>query len=314
MSKTINCPICGLNNSKFLFKIDRFNNTYSIVNCKDCGLLYVNPQPTEQELVKHYSKNYNYSYMQQNKESGKDRDDSKEISNIKKGILLDVGCGSGLFLLAARKHGFIVRGVDLSTKMTKYGKNRFGLDLSNRDFLELSKNKQFDVITMRHLLEHVTNPINFIRKSRELLKKDGLLFLEVPNIDSFPARICGKAWQWMTPPAHLFFFSPKTIKKLLEKESFRVIKSGTRKGDAAPLIFAILVSLISRLPLWEILKMRALKNSQRSTEKEDKRGTIQNLERKIIKTCSLLDIIFFPVTYVLNNFSGPEMVVYARKK
>lgn len=316
MSKTIKCPICNLSNTKLLFNIKRFNNTYSIEECEICGLRYVNPQPVEKELIKYYTKKYDYSYMIQEIDSKKDKKDIKDIIKNRQGIgkLLDVGCGSGLFLLAAKKNGFKVYGVDLSKEMVKYGRNKFNLNLSNRDFLKLCTDKKFDIITMRHFLEHTTNPNKYLEKANKLLKKNGLLFIELPNINSFPAKICGESWQWMTPPAHLFFFSPKTIKKLLEKEGFKVIKSETRKGDAVPLTLTILVSLISKLHLWEILKMRAFKNSQMSAEKKDKRGTIKNMERKIIKICNLLDIIFFPITYVLNKFSGPEMVVYARKK
>lgn len=307
--RCVNCPICNLNNSQFLFNVDRFGKTYLVVKCRNCDLIYVNPQPTPKELNEYYSQNYDYRYMWRQEESLKDRSDVLMITKFKpqKGTFLDVGCGSGLFLLAARRMGFAVKGVDLSKKAIAYGRTKFHLNLTRRSFLKLNKRKKFDVITMKHFLEHVTDPLIYIIKSKKLLRNDGLLFLEVPNIDSFPAKICGRAWQWMTPPAHLFFFSPKTIKMLLNEGGFKVIRKETRRGDASSLLISIFIALIFRLGLWDSLK-------RKTKMKFKKSDNLKNKVSKITSLFSRLNFILFPLECVLNKISqGPEMVICAKK-
>jgi len=305
MSELISCPICEKESSSFLFSTRRFNNNYLIAKCRKCSLVYVNPQPTLSELNSHYSKNYNYSYMQKSAPSKNDKKDAEILEKMKKSncsSLLDVGCGSGLFVLSAKKHGFKAKGIDLSQKMISYGKNKFNLDLSIKDFLKM--NEKFDNITMRHFLEHTKNPSQCIKKAKSLLKKDGLLFIKVPNIESFAFSISGKRWNWLSPPAHLFFFSPKTITKLLEKQGFTIRKIETRRGDSESLLFHLGISIADKLGLWNYLKEKK--------DREQKDSQPDNAESSITPIINNLGIILSPIEYLLNKSRrGSELVVYA---
>ena len=297
----IKCPLCNSNKEEFLFNVGKWGKNYRAVKCNSCGFVFINPQPSKEEIEEHYNKNYDYSYMFKRKLSKNDLKDVKSIKKIKKGRLLDVGCGTGLFILAAKKNGLNVFGIDLSEKVVEYGKNKFNLDLKNKDFLK--QKGKFDLITMRYLLEHTTDPRKYIKKTSKLLDGGGLLFLKLPNINSFSSKLCKEYWEWMSPPAHLMFFSPKKISKLLFEEGFKILKIETRRGDAGSLFLNFLVTFSKKMNFARKLRKRS------NNIKKNK-----NLS-SLVKIANFLNFFLFPLEYILNKRGkGPEMVVYAIKK
>ncbi|HCN37520.1 MAG TPA: hypothetical protein DIS94_07415, partial [Bacteroidetes bacterium] len=110
------------------------------------------------------------------------------------GSLLDVGCGSGLFLKSV-SDVFNVSGIDVSKKSINFAREEFGLDVSNKSLDDLiSDGKKFDIITLWHVLEHFNNPVEDLKKIRNLLNENGVLIIEVPNWDSIKFQMSGKKW------------------------------------------------------------------------------------------------------------------------
>ncbi len=150
----------------------------------------------------------------------------KEIQLFKKdlGKLLDVGASYGIFLREAKKQGGQVMGNELNKKAAAY-LIKSGFDVVTGDYINLKLNKSsFDVICMWDVLEHFKNPQLALLKTKNILNKDGLLALSMPNIESISSRIAGKRWGWLTPPDHLYHFSPRTLTLFLKKNGFKVIK------------------------------------------------------------------------------------------
>ena len=100
---------------------------------------------------------------------------------------------------------------------------------------------------MWHVLEHVRNPKDQLTRLAALLKPGGILGLRVPNIDSFGARVAGQWWPWMCPPAHLWFFSPTTLPRLLQACGFEVNEVTTLRGDGNNLYQYALMAAGNRL-------------------------------------------------------------------
>jgi SAM-dependent methyltransferase len=139
--------------------------------------------------------------------------------------LLDVGCGVGRFLLAARTVGWTTRGIDVSRAAVEIGRNGAGLDLSCESFEDLAKTgARFDAVTAFEVLEHVEAPVEFVQSALGLLHVGGYLFCTVPNRESRAVRNT-KRPDWL-PPVHLQFFTQNALQTALERAGGRDVRTG----------------------------------------------------------------------------------------
>ncbi len=212
-------------------------NGLRLVQCEDCGLVYVNPRPDPHELYALYGETYF-----RNEQSGvvgytnylKDEANIrktfagrlKRISRfIKPGKLLDVGCAAGFFLDEARKIGWQVQGLDVSSFAVRYAAEHFGVDVQPGSLTDLNyPANSYDLISMWDVIEHVPDPKAYIRRAAKLLKQDGLLVMATPDVGSIPARVTGKRWVgYKLSEEHVYYFSARTLGKMLAEEGFDVI-------------------------------------------------------------------------------------------
>ncbi len=217
------CLLCGSSSARTLFIArDRLlgrPGEFPVVRCTSCGLVFLRPRPSPSALGSFYPDTY-YPLDQQ---------PSREAFAVAEGLLaritewrrgqrletpsiLDIGCGTGLFLHLAHEAGLRVRGIELSESAVAYARANYGLDvhhgtLENADLPEES----FDIITMWHVLEHLPSPVEALRRVARLLRPGGLLLLGVPNIGSIEARIFGRRWFSLDAPRHLSHFTPRTL-------------------------------------------------------------------------------------------------------
>lgn len=146
----------------------------------------------------------------------------RQLRGMPTGRLLDVGCGKGRFLAAARQAGWSVIGVEFAQHLAAEARDRYGLDVRAGDFLETPLDGPFDVVTMWHVLEHLTRPADAVARSWELLRPGGRLVLSVPNIESLQAVLSGPSWFHLDLSRHLFHFTPRSLRRLVERHGFRV--------------------------------------------------------------------------------------------
>jgi SAM-dependent methyltransferase len=154
------------------------------------------------------------------------------LSNIKRfqegGKLLDIGCNIGLFLSVAREEGFSVVGVELNRACAEYARNTFKIEVYS-DVVEKAgfPNHRFDVVTLFDVLEHVPDMETFLVEVRRILKPGGLLVVQSPNLHSLMASLTKGDWVWLSPPDHIFHFTPSSLSRLLESNGFAVRKLRT---------------------------------------------------------------------------------------
>lgn len=146
--------------------------------------------------------------------------------------LLDVGCGTGDFLVACKNNGWIINGVEpnLNARKVISFKLQDGEKIYHNLF-ELS-NEQFDVITLWHVLEHVPNLQDYISELKKLLKPNGVLIVAVPNYKSYDANYYNEFWAAFDVPRHLWHFSKKSIELLFYKQGMIVSKILPMKFDS----------------------------------------------------------------------------------
>jgi len=251
------CTVCG---STAIAVVDRECN---IARCCACGYVFDNPRPTLDELIRFYSRPFQYSSWLTELEA-RNRIWKRRVKKLwrtrKKGSLLDVGTGIGQFLSVARPSYNEVYGTEVSSKAVKLAKELFDLDLFQGTIEDLMLGRTFDNITLFHVLEHVPNPRKTLETCSTLLTHEGVLVIAVPNevasARNFAHRILAAAGINKRPLAgkfglprislgsaseevHLSHFTPRVLRKLLYNLGFSIIEE-----DLDPVY---LVTGISRL-------------------------------------------------------------------
>jgi len=144
------------------------------------------------------------------------------IPYIPDGKILDIGCGSGKFLLRAKKGGWDAYGLEISEKAVDTAL-RVGLKVKRTDgtfdCIDFP-DSHFDCIVMNHTLEHCHYPTKALKECYRLLKKDGLLIIVAPNLDCYDSKVFGSCWGNLEVPRHLFHFDKNTLTALIRKSGF----------------------------------------------------------------------------------------------
>ena len=224
---TNSCMVCGNRKIHYDFSIDKFR----IEDCIDCGLMRLNPQPSDQELNHLYNKNYllKFDDNQAHTSALKSNTASHYLDLIEsytkaplKGRLLEIRCGQGDFLIKAAARGLNVTGIEYLSHAAKVAATKLGSRghvVCGEITQLLTSNQRFDYIVFADVLEHVRDPREFLRHVHSLLEKDGLAIAIVPSLDSFSARLMKNRWIEFKPE-HLWYFSTKTLKRLFYSEGF----------------------------------------------------------------------------------------------
>ncbi|MFH1770940.1 MAG: class I SAM-dependent methyltransferase [archaeon] len=231
----VKCAICKSENFKTLSKKDRHGLYSSFVICKNCGLIQINPRMDQ----KSYNNFYNDEYRKVYSETGKPADRffrnqrftgkliydlirSKSNKNIKNLFVVEVGTGAGGILQYFKEKGNLVYGVDLGTQYISFGKKK-GLNLETGTIKNVLKlNKKADIIIYSHVFEHILNPMDELKVIRKCLKKNGLLYIEVPGVKNL-LNSYGQDFLKYLQNAHTYNFSLTTLNNCLQQEGFEML-------------------------------------------------------------------------------------------
>ncbi len=238
----INCILCNRDDTEKIltgkdFRYGTSDGMFTIVRCKKCKLAYINPRPTKDEIIRHYP--HNYKTRERLKKPALIENRLKQYKTKRNALfsknpwhtdlpigstVLDIGCGSGDLLLRLKELSCNAYGIDVDEITSKYLRETMNLNVINCDIDNGTRFQAdlFDVVVMRHSLEHTHNPVNVIHEVGRIMKSGGLLVIGVPNIDSFVSKITREKWRDLDIPRHLFHFNPLTISALLYKNGFSI--------------------------------------------------------------------------------------------
>lgn len=245
--ETVDCPLCGsprfrklgIRGNREHFGADPDAEPHvvtDVARCRECDFIYTNPMIRGLEHLEadHYADPARY-------EAASEGDPARMFAarldlvarHKEPGRLLDVGCGKGEFLAEARKRGWAVSGVEPSEGLCAYARSAYSLDVRHGtlDQVRPAEPGSLDAVTLNHVLEHVDRPQALLSAIRPLLKPDGILFVEVPNCDSYLLRAAdlyfrlkGLAWSSrlspLHPPFHRFGYTEASLRFALEKAGF----------------------------------------------------------------------------------------------
>ncbi len=245
------CPVCKSQKMQNKYKdVEgfRIKKTFNIEECLNCGVYITSPTLSKSEYSNYHNKhqvafngtgdeesiaNYLQNKKQQWVNFGYEKRLDRIVSvkpNAKK--IMDIGCGAGFYLDFLKNRGFTVEGIELAPWGYNIAKEKLGLKVQNNliENLKPPKNK-FEVITLYDVIEHTTEPNAFLQELKKWLKKDGVLIINVPNIDSNISKHADKYWNKLSPPDHTLHFNEKSISYLLNKNGFYPFSISTNSGN-----------------------------------------------------------------------------------
>lgn len=241
------CPSCGCSSARIIANRDgKTNEALITVSCSDCGLGRIDPLPTDQELAEWYTKQYRQAYksavqpaLRHVLRAGRNAQqrwqwlcqnsvglDAAQHTQPKRS--LDIGSSSGEFVYLLHTLGFKAKGIEPHEGYATYARNRLNIDVNNgtlQHCLSSEVPHSLDLISMFHVLEHLSEPIAALRNIGEKLKPEGFLYIEVPNA----LRLCSPHYMFFR--AHTLYFTGQTLRNLLEKSGFKIVSHNSDNSD-----------------------------------------------------------------------------------
>ncbi len=223
---SIECPVCTGHGHRTAAVV----GDYRIASCEDCGFVFVNPRPSEDELLALYADGSRNPYFQQTYEPLElelptlRRVIAAVRRHVPTGRLLEIGCGRGDLLRVASEAGYEADGCDLVTSESV----SLGVTVRATAFRGAGyPSALFDVVITRNTIEHLFDPAAELAEIRRVLRPGGRLYIKVPNVDFEHGIRClavfGKL-RAFHPPWHLNHFSARTLERFLWRGGFRVVE------------------------------------------------------------------------------------------
>jgi 2-polyprenyl-3-methyl-5-hydroxy-6-metoxy-1,4-benzoquinol methylase len=235
--EAVRCPLCGGDAPRPALRMEelslrsRSRICWSAVRCLVCGLVYVSPRERAGPVSDYEGEAYGFarSHLADLCVDGRPHPARvlDELEGVPPGRLLDVGCATGEFLLAARERGWEAVGVEVSPYAAAAARRR-GLQVHSGTLADVpSPATTFDVVTLLDVVEHLEDPLGALRAIHRLLRPGGLVVVETPNWRSIYRVLLRGRWAAFQPRFHLMFFEERTLRRALETSGFRTLRAGT---------------------------------------------------------------------------------------
>lgn len=233
------CILCGENRAITVNKIVRDSSDHEVVKCSSCGHTQLYPMPTVFEDENYY--NEDLQNKSTHSETNIDINDIKQKSDWdtkrrfeqvlgyvdKNTRVLEIGSGYGFFVESMEQNGYKIEGLEVSKCRRQYCETICKSELYSLNLIKEDVPKdmlgQFEVIVMFQVLEHITDPVPFMKKVKSMLVPGGKLIIEVPNADDHLLSFCGTYSNFFWQRAHVSYFYADTLKKLFELSGLKEI-------------------------------------------------------------------------------------------
>lgn len=234
------CPVCNSKQIENYFSAKDYtvsNEIFTITKCNDCTHLFTQNVASQNDIGKYYqSENYIshsdtqdgvinklYHAVRKRTLAGKKNLVQKETGK-QEGKILDIGCGTGAFLNTMKEANWNATGLEPDDTARKKVLELYKIEAKpSHEIFDLPTNN-YDAITMWHVLEHVHQLQEYIAHLKNMLTANGKIFIAVPNYTSYDAQHYGAHWAAYDVPRHLYHFSPKSMKALVEQHGLRIAK------------------------------------------------------------------------------------------
>ena len=234
------CPVCNAATISNVLQVKDHTvsgESFIIAECSSCSFRFTQDVPDADSISPYYKSedyishtntatglvNQLYHFVR-NRTIVQKRKLIKKITEKKTGKLLDIGSGTGVFLSEMKKNGWEATGLEPDADARNVAKKVYNVELVNTDHLFQLPAGHYDAITMWHVLEHVHDLSKYVHQIRSVLHPKGKLFIAVPNYTSLDASVYKEHWAAYDVPRHLYHFSPRSMKLLMEGHGLKVLQ------------------------------------------------------------------------------------------
>lgn len=237
MTEVRGCLVCGETEFTDLFTAKDHlvsGESYVIRRCNACSFTFTGDPPAELEIGRYYLSDDYISHSDKRQTFterlyhlarsymlGQKHRLVAAVTNKESGRLLDIGSGTGYFASFMHKKGWKVTGIELNEQARNYSVTRFGINTIAPEEVKDIPDRSVDCITFWHVLEHLYDPLMWMREVKRILKDDGKCIIALPNLASSDARWYGDRWAALDVPRHLWHFSPATLTRFAGDHSFK---------------------------------------------------------------------------------------------
>lgn len=239
------CVVCGANERERELDL----GDYEIHRCR-CGMRTLSPEPAEEHLIEVFDDGSIYGEaeglrIELLKQNHRSLNDVEKV--VEPGRLLDVGCGLGYLLEAARSRGWEAVGVDPSPYSVQRAKAK-GFEAHEGLLHSVGlPDASFDAVALLQVVEHLLDPHALLAECKRLLRPGGAILVETPNPASLLAAVKRERFNYWIPPVHCVWYTPDTLTRLLSDAGFRPVKVSTWSARADALHDGVDIVASSRL-------------------------------------------------------------------
>lgn len=246
------CPVCDKKNYLKINDTDRFGININFGICNDCGLFQLIDKIEENFYTNFYKKYYSkihkgvelFDPRRIALQERRGEDALKDINHLmiknnkefnEEIDFIDIGCSSGGFLSKFAKYKSSCIGYDIDEKAIEYGQKLYKtIDLRSKDFFKDFKRKKKTIFFLSHVLEHILNPHKYLVDLKKKMSNEDMLYIAVPQITSLLIKKNKLTINQFTEISHISYFSKKTLKSLIYKSGFYIVKDFTNNGNYNP--------------------------------------------------------------------------------
>ena len=241
------CPLCKSSAIRKRFAcIDKFatGESFDIHECTDCGLVFTHNFPDEKEIDKYYESPSYISHSDTNKGIvnktyhlvrrmmlQKKARLVEKLTLLKNGKILDYGAGTGHFARTMADRGWSVTAIEKNAKAREFAQQEYGFGMRPVEAMAGIAEREMDVVTMWHVMEHVQDLDNMWKELYRILDDTGIAIIAVPNCSSYDAQKYKEHWAAYDVPRHLWHFTPSSIMRWGEKHGFLLERQYTMPFD-----------------------------------------------------------------------------------
>jgi SAM-dependent methyltransferase len=200
--------------------------------CTQCSTVFADPQPDDKTLSAAYAADYGPLQARQGtiarlgeRLAQREADRLTRLAD-RATPLVDIGCGTGAFLRRLQRAGWEgpMQGVEPDEAAARYAETQTGIPVitGTLETMDLEPNA-FGTVVIRHVIEHLREPVAALERVRDVLASQGVLYLATPDARALAARVFGRYWHGYDPPRHLFAFTSDGVRRLLSRTGFTVI-------------------------------------------------------------------------------------------